>query len=135
MLKKKSLRAGTMARLTLLAALTLSYSVGFAQHENSQNLTRLLEQESARAGEPNYDLALGQAALHEDEPSIAAFAFERCLSDESQNELCRLGMAHAHILLAELRIAHDELEPLQRSGRSGGVKCTICECLSILTPA
>src|SRR5690625_2793240 len=135
MLKKKSLRAGAMARLTLLAALTLSYSAGFAQHNNAQSFTQLLEQEGARAGEPDYDLALGQAALHEDEPSIAALSFERCLSVESQNELCRLGMAHAHILLGERQSAHNELDHLQRSSRSAEVQRTISQYLAMLSRA
>lgn len=63
--------------------------------QTSPDLNTLLAQEGAQAGTPAYDLELGKAALHHDEPTIALMAFERCLAVRPNNEHCRLGLSHA----------------------------------------
>src|SRR5690625_1386085 len=47
--------------------------------------------EDELAGSIEFDLLFGQAALNADRPSVAAFAFERCLAIDPMHGLCRLG--------------------------------------------
>lgn len=77
--------------------------------------TVLVPLEATLAGHPEFDWLFGQAALHADQPSRAAFAFERCLAVDPSNGLCRLGIARAHISLQEVASAEDELNILAQS--------------------
>lgn len=133
-----------MALKSILAKLPVSYfiAIGFALGSHpllAQGLTtqqnNILQEASAwvasghgktafkqlgpllseLAGQPQFDTVYGQAALQADEPSIAAFAFERCLSVQPLNGICRLGMARAHISLQETSSARNELAILQQS--------------------
>jgi len=88
--------------------------------------------ENDLAGHPRFDLVYGQAALKVDEPTIAAFAFERCLAVDSHNELCRLGMVHAHIELNERSSAHTEINYLQSRTRSAEIQQSIARYLDLL---
>lgn len=76
---------------------------------------KLAPLESNMAGIPEFDVLYGQSALQADEPSVAAFAFERCLSIQPLNGVCRLGMARSHIALQESSSARNELSVLQQS--------------------
>lgn len=67
------------------------------------------------SGLVDFDLVYGQAALGADQPSIAAFAFERCLAVAPRHGLCRLGMVRAHIALREARSAGLEMEHIRKS--------------------
>ncbi len=76
---------------------------------------KLLPLKNTLSGIPEFDAVFGQAALHANEPSIAAFAFERCLAMHPSNGICRLGMARAHLELSESSSARNELAILQQS--------------------
>lgn len=83
------------------------------QARTAYNLLEPLE--ATLAGTLEFDWLFGQAALHADQPSRAAFAFERCLAADPSNGLCRLGIARAHISLQEVASAEDELNILAQS--------------------
>ncbi|MBV6273242.1 DUF560 domain-containing protein [Alcaligenaceae bacterium CGII-47] len=85
------------------------------------------------AGQPSYDYLLGQAALGSGEATHAAFAFERCLSVQPQNGLCRLGMARAHMALSETESARLELHTLAQSAPPTQLANAITDYLDELT--
>src|SRR5690625_2597099 len=86
---------------------------------------KLLPLETTLAGHAEFDTLFGQAALQANEPSIAAFAFERCLSVQPANGLCRLGIARAHLELHEATSARQELTLLQQAKPPAAVQKTI----------
>lgn len=93
----------------------------------------LLEYENALAGSVEFDFLFGQAALAADEPSRAAFAFERCLASEPRHGACRLGMARAHIMLTEVPAARNELEWISQSAPPPEVLAIVADYMSRLT--
>lgn len=101
----------------------------------AQALTLLQQSEGQLAGHPEFDFLLGQSALHADEPSLAAFAFERCLAINPQHELCRLGILHAHVQLNETHSARTEIRQLRQSARTSEVQATIAHYLDLLSQA
>lgn len=94
----------------------------------------LLALQPPLAGIPVFDLVFGQAALQVDKPSIAAFSFERCLAVDSYNELCRLGMFHAHLDLKEKKSAKQELHYLKQSAQNEEVQKAIAHYLDVISP-
>jgi len=93
---------------------------------------KLRSLEARLAGHVKFDTLFGQAALQANEPSIAAFAFERCLSVEPDNGICRLGVARAHLELSEASRARNELSILQQSKPPAAVQKTIDDYLQRL---
>lgn len=89
--------------------------------------------EADLAGQPEYDYLLGQSALGAGEATRAAFAFERCLSVNSLNGLCRLGMARAHMALTEVDSARLELNTIAQSAPPIEVEQVITDYLDELT--
>ncbi len=89
--------------------------------------------EADLAGQPEYDYLLGQSALGAGQATRAAFAFERCLSVNSLNGLCRLGMARAHIALTEVDSARLELNTIAQSAPPAEVEQIITDYLDELT--
>lgn len=71
--------------------------------------------ETDLAGVIEFDVLYGQASLQANQPSHAAFAFERCLAVQPDNGICRLGIAKAHIDLQEVASAQSELNILQQA--------------------
>lgn len=93
----------------------------------------LLPLEGTLSGDPAYDYLYGQAALGTGQNTRAAFAFERCLSVNSMNGLCRLGMARAHMALTEVESARLELKTLAQSGAPTEVNSIVTDYLDELT--
>lgn len=89
--------------------------------------------ESELAGLIAFDWLFGQAALHSDRPSEAAFAFERCLAVDPMNGLCRLGIARAHISLQEVASAQDELTILSQASPPEAVQDVIADYMAQLS--
>src|SRR5690625_4196531 len=89
--------------------------------------------EADLAGVTQFDWLFGQAALHSDRPSEAAFAFERCLATDPTNGLCRLGMARSHIALQEIASARDELEILSQASPPAAVQDVIADYMAQLS--
>lgn len=93
----------------------------------------LLEsREHALAGQPAYDKLLGLAALAANEPTRAAFAFERCLAVQAHDGVCRLGMARAHIALSEVASARQELNLIAASAPPAPVQKAVADYLGVL---
>lgn len=101
------------------------------QGKTAYNLLVPLEPELA--GQVDFDVVFGQAALHTDRPSQAAFAFERCLAVQPANGTCRLGMARAHISLQEVASARGELATLSAASPSPQVQEVIANYLGLLS--
>lgn len=115
-------------------AAILSKARDWLQHGQAKTAYGLLAPlESELAGQPHFDWLFGQAALHSDRPSEAAFAFERCLSVDSANGLCRLGMARAHISLQEVARAKDELAILSQASPPTQIQEVIADYLGLLS--
>lgn len=129
----KTKRLMPLRRLLPLTALLVLAPVSWAMAQTAPGLNELLAQEGARAGTPAYDLELGKAALHADEPTIALMAFERCLAVRPSDEHCRLGLAHAYIMLGERQSAKTELRYLQREQQSEEIQNSIAHYLNILS--
>ncbi|HLS17864.1 MAG TPA: tetratricopeptide repeat protein [Paenalcaligenes sp.] len=106
-----------------------------ASAQTPSSLNELLAQENSRAGTPAYDLKLGTAALHEDAPTVAVMAFERCLAVTPDHEQCRLGLAHAYIMLSEKQNARAELQHLQKQQPSPEIQKSIAHYLDLLSQA
>src|SRR5690625_1380007 len=112
---------------------TLRQAHQWLESGQAQTAYTLLEPlEAELAGNIEYDWLFGQAALHADEPSRAAFAFERCLAVDPANGLCRLGIARAHISLQEVNSAQDELDILSQSSPPEPVQKAIANYMDIL---
>src|SRR5690625_2838010 len=129
----KTKRLMPLRRLLPLTALLVLAPVGWAMAQTAPGLNELLAQEGARAGTPAYDLELGKAALHADEPTIALMAFERCLAVHPADEHCRLGLAHAYIMLGERQSAKTELQRLQKEQQSEEIQKSIAHYLDLLS--
>lgn len=85
------------------------------------------------AGRLDFDQAFGQAALMANEPTQAAFAFERCLAIAPREGLCRLGMLRAHVMLAEVQAARNEIETLSQSAPPSEVQALLAQYMHLLT--
>lgn len=101
------------------------------QAKTAYNMLAPLEPELA--GQTEFDWLFGQAALHSDRPSEAAFAFERCLAIDPSNGLCRLGIARAHISLQEVASARDELDILSQASPPSQVQDVIADYMGLLS--
>lgn len=70
----------------------------------------LSAQESERAGDVDFDLLLGLAALETGKNTNAVFALERVLTVEPNNVRARAEIARAYFALGEIRTARKEFE-------------------------
>lgn len=94
---------------------------------------RLLEpQESARAGEPPFDLLLGRAALEAGENTRAVFALERVLAVEPDNVRARAEIARAYLALGETQTAAQEFATVKRQGVPADVSMTVDRYIAAL---
>lgn len=86
----------------------------------------LLEpQESARAGEVDYDFLLGLAALDAGQNTRAVFALERVLAVDPNHVRARAEIARAYLALGEVETARQEFETVQRQGVPADVSQTL----------
>jgi len=81
--------------------------------------------EGDRAGDPEFDLALGAAALDSKRPSEAVFALERVLAVNPNNSVARALIARAYFELGETRTAKQEFESVKRQSPPADVTETI----------
>lgn len=109
-------------RLLTGAALLVAMQCSFAQDTLLQNAKNLLAskqaaqayqalepQQSARAGQPEFDYLLGIAALDSGRITQAIFAFERVLAVQPGNSLARAELARAYIAAGETDTAKTQL--------------------------
>ncbi|NJM43873.1 MAG: DUF560 domain-containing protein [Brachymonas sp.] len=75
----------------------------------------LSPQETARAGQPDFDYLLGIAALDSGRVTQAIFAFERVLAVQPGNALARAELARAYIAAGEADTAKSQLQQVKAS--------------------
>ncbi len=73
----------------------------------------LSPQETARAGQPEFDYLLGVAALDSRRITQAIFAFERVLAVQPGNSLARAELARAYMAAGEMDTARSQLRQVQ----------------------
>ncbi|TLS18916.1 MAG: DUF560 domain-containing protein [Betaproteobacteria bacterium] len=81
--------------------------------------------EPERAGEIEYDLLLGLAALEAGQNTRAVFALERVLAQEPNNARARAEIARAYLALGETKNARREFENVRSMGVPAEVGSTI----------
>lgn len=101
--------------------------------QGAQAYRDLLPHVAWLAGRPDFDQVFGQAALVADQPTQAAFAFERCLAVNPRDGLCRLGMLRAHMMLAEVQAARNEIDIIAQSAPPPEVQAILDNYLHLLT--
>lgn len=91
-----------------------------------QDAFRLLESlEAERAGDIEYDLALGQSALAAGEATRALFALERVLAQSPDNVVARATIARAYMVLGETKTALQEFDTVKKLGVPADVSMTV----------
>lgn len=95
----------------------------------------LLPEESARAGDPQFDYLLGLAALEAGEAERAIFALERVLAVDPSHHRARSTIARAHLALGERDAARRELETARRQPIPEDAKASIDRQLSAIAAA
>lgn len=87
---------------------------------------RLLDPvEAARAGDVNFDLLFGIAALDAGQNTRSVFALERVLIVQPNNARARAEIARAYLALGETVTARQEFESVQKQGVPPEVSATI----------
>jgi len=102
------LLAGAVA-LPASADALLDQAQKLIENEQTERAYQLLRQDyDQRAGNPDYDLLLGIAALDSGRPTRAVFAFERVLAVEPDNARARAELARAYFEMGENEAAKQE---------------------------
>ena len=100
---------------------------------NSQEaLELLLPEQSARAGDPDYDYLLGVAALDMGRNTEAVFALERVLAVQPGNVAARAQIARAYYNLNETQTARREFEAVRAESITPETAQTIDRYLSAI---
>jgi len=81
--------------------------------------------ESARAGDVNFDLLFGIAAIESGQNTRGVFALERVLAVQPNNARARAEIARAYLGLGETTTAKQEFEAVQKQGVPPEVSATI----------
>jgi len=84
----------------------------------------------AKAGDPDFDLALGMAAIDAGKPNQAVFALERVLDNQPGNDLARAELARAYYELGENDTAREEFEAVRGKQLPSSISNTIDQYLS-----
>jgi len=92
----------------------------------------LIKEEPARAGNPDYDLLLGLAALDAGHNTNAIFALERVLAVQPENARARAEIARAYLAVGETKTARREFETVKTQPVPEAVKATIDRVLAAI---
>lgn len=92
----------------------------------------LIPHEAARAGEVEYDLLLGIAAIDSGRNTNGVFALERVLALEPNNSRARAEIARAYLAMGETQTARREFETVKDQPVPEEVKRTIDRFLSAI---
>ncbi|MFP5430049.1 MAG: tetratricopeptide repeat protein [Gammaproteobacteria bacterium] len=103
-----------------------------SQQKGAEAYALLAPQEDLRAGDPDYDVLLGRAALASSRHTEAAFAFERCLAVDPKNGPCRINMAQAHMLMGETESARLELKTIEQYSPPPEVQALVSQYMGLL---
>lgn len=98
--------------------------------KGKQAYTLLEPQESARAGDKDFDLLLGIAALDAGQNTRAIFALERVLAVDPNNARARAEIARAYLAVGETQAAKAEFQNVKQLGVPADVASTIDRLLS-----
>ncbi len=102
--------AAALSAAGVAAAGTLEDAQALIDKGNGPAAYRILKpEERARAGEPDFDYALGLAAMDSGKPAEAAAAFERVLAVDPDHLQARAELGRAYIALNEPEAARREL--------------------------
>ena len=128
-------------------ALLFGCSVAFAQSVTEQAgahieagrhaaaYALLAPQESERAGDPQFDLLLGIAALETGRHTLAVFALERVLAVQPDNARARAEIGRAYMALGESTAARRELQSVRGQNVPPEVARSIDRLLSAIDRA
>lgn len=94
--------------------------------------TLLLPHQSERAGDPDYDLQLGIAALDSGKPNEAIFALERVLATNPDNLPARAEIGRAYFASGEVAMASQELEAVQKQQPPAELQITVQKYLDAI---
>ncbi|MCB1741122.1 MAG: tetratricopeptide repeat protein [Gammaproteobacteria bacterium] len=103
-----------------------------AAGQHAQALALLLPMEDARAGDPDFDMLLGRAALETGEAALSLFALERVLAARPNDLEARALLARALFEVKDDTQARKELQSLRTSPVSDAVKDTIDRYLAAI---
>src|SRR5436190_6607238 len=136
-----------VARVLGICALASACSLAFAD-ELTDRAKRLLErrqakeayqlllpQESARAGDPEFDYLLGIAAIDAGEPERGVFALERVLALQPNNNVARAEIARAYLAMGERDAARREFETVRGQSIPPEAKASIDRFLAAIAAA
>lgn len=102
------------------------------QNQGTQAYALLQKESTMRAGQPDFDLLLGIAALDAGEPTRAVFALERVLALQPDNARARAELARAYYLAGEDQASKQEFSSIDRSAVPPAVARTIDKYLSLI---
>jgi tetratricopeptide (TPR) repeat protein len=119
----------------LADALTDRAKALLQQKQHRQAYDLLAAQESARAGDPEFDYLLGIAAIDSGEAERGVFALERVLAVQPNNHVARAEIARAYLALGERDSARREFETVKAQQVPPEVKQAIDGYLSAITAA
>ncbi|MBI3069654.1 MAG: tetratricopeptide repeat protein, partial [Betaproteobacteria bacterium] len=104
-----------VAAAAFAADATLDKARQLLDRGDAQAAYALLEPlQSKRAGEVEYDLLLGAAAIDAKRPSEAVFALERVLAVNPDHPQARALIARAYFMLGEVKTAQQEFDSLKQ---------------------
>lgn len=95
----------------------------------------LAPQESARAGQPDFDYLLGLAALDAGQPERAVFALERVLALQPDNHVARAEIARAYLMMGERESARREFEAVRSQPIPPQAKASVDRFLAAIRTA
>ncbi|MBK8743840.1 surface lipoprotein assembly modifier [Propionivibrio sp.] len=131
MVNKLFCKAVTVLLLSALSqvaaadALTDQAQALLDQNKAKEAYSLLEPQESQRAGEVNFDLLFGIAAIDVGQNTRGVFALERVLALQPNNARARAEIARAYLALGETDTAKHEFESVQKQGVPPEVSATI----------
>ena len=138
-------RSWVVRALCLCAFAASCSALGDELTERAQRLLRerraadayqlLLPQESARAGQPEFDYLLGIAALDAGAPERAVFALERVLAVQPDNHVARAEIARAYLALGERDAARREFQAVRSQPIPAQAKANIDRFLAAIQTA
>ncbi|MBK8402028.1 MAG: DUF560 domain-containing protein [Propionivibrio sp.] len=131
MVNKRFCKAVTVLLLSALSqvaaadALTDQAQALLDQNRSNEAYGLLEPQESQRAGDVDYDLLFGIAAIDVGQNTRGVFALERVLAMQPRNARARAEIARAYLALGETDTAKHEFEFVQKQGVPPEVSATI----------
>ena len=114
-----------LSKAALADALTAQAGSLLDQGRAAEAYAVLEPQEAARAGDAEFDLLFGIAALDIGQHTRGVFALERVLAVQPGNSRARAEIARAYLALGETAVAKREFESVQKQGVPPEVSATI----------